>query len=118
MSVSPRGRRRAVYIEGLEPRMFLSTYTVTSLADAGPGSLRDAVEQANANPGPDTINFAAGLTGTITLTSGQLEISDTTGQTTITGPGSSLMTIASKSSRVFIVDVGAGGIRFRRDAHR
>ncbi len=34
-----------------------STYTVTNTQDSGPGSLRWAIDQANANPGADIINF-------------------------------------------------------------
>ena len=33
------------------------TFTVTNMADSGLGSLRLAITDANANPGPDTINF-------------------------------------------------------------
>ena len=102
------GRQRAAVVEPLEGRMLLSTYMVTSLADDGSaGTLRWAVQQANANPGADTINFAAGLTGTITLTAGQLEISDTSGQTTIAGPGEQSLIILSKTSRDIAVDAGA-----------
>ena len=42
------------------------TFTVTSSADSGPGTLRDALSQANdetTNPGPDTIAFAIPGTG-------------------------------------------------------
>ena len=53
--------------------------TVTSLADSGPGSLRDAI--ANTASG-NTINFSVG--GTITLTTGELLI---TNDLTIVGPG-------------------------------
>jgi hypothetical protein len=35
-----------------------NTYTVTSIADGGAGTLRQAILDANANPGPDTISFA------------------------------------------------------------
>jgi hypothetical protein len=34
-----------------------TTFTVTNTNDSGPGSLRDAINQANQNPGPDVINF-------------------------------------------------------------
>ena len=34
-----------------------NTYTVTSTADSGAGSLRQAILDANANPGADTIAF-------------------------------------------------------------
>jgi hypothetical protein len=50
------------------------------------GSLRWAVSLANANPGPDTINFAFNTRQTINLGGSQLELSDKTGETTIAGP--------------------------------
>jgi len=34
-----------------------ATRVVTKTNEAGPGSLRQAVDDANANPGPDTITF-------------------------------------------------------------
>ena len=47
----------AELLESLEPRVLLTTYAVTSTADSGPGTLRDAITAANANPGPDAITF-------------------------------------------------------------
>ena len=44
-----------------------ATIQVTNGNDAGPGSLRDAVNQANAAPGADTVTFAANATGTVKL---------------------------------------------------
>ncbi len=44
-----------------------ATYSVTNTADSGAGSLRQAVLDANGNPGTDTVSFTA--TGTITLLS-------------------------------------------------
>lgn len=54
-----RGERRAVLavLECLESRQLLSTFTVTSLEDSGPGSFRQAILNANANPGLDQIAF-------------------------------------------------------------
>jgi hypothetical protein len=65
-------------------------YTVTNLAASGDGSLLKAIEDANSHPGADTITFQAGLSGTITLGGDALYITESV---TITGPGSSLVTI-------------------------
>ena len=62
-----------------------ATITVTNTNDGGPGSLRQAL--ANANNG-DRINFA--VTGAITLTNGGLGI---TKNVTISGPGSNQLAI-------------------------
>ena len=41
----------------LEPTAHAATLTVTNTNDSGPGSLRQAILDANASPGPDTISF-------------------------------------------------------------
>ena len=98
-----RGARRRqpaanrLTFETLENRCMPSTFTVTNLLDSGPDSLRAAVAAANANPGADTIDFAT--TGTIALTSGQLDITDSL---TINGPGAGALTVSGNDvSRVF-----------------
>ncbi len=54
-----------------------ATFVVTDLGDAmTPGTLRWAITSANAAPGPDEIDFDPSLNGTITLTAGDLLISD------------------------------------------
>src|SRR5205823_4191972 len=55
------------------------------------GSLRDAIDQANADSAPDTIVFQSDLSGTITLTSGLLNV---TYPLTIDGPGSAVLTVS------------------------
>ena len=57
-------------MEALERRVLFSVYTVTNLNDSGPGLLRDAITQANLHPGANTVTFASGLNGSITLTTG------------------------------------------------
>lgn len=84
------------------PAAQAATYTVTSLADSGAGSLRAAIVSANAATGADSITFQPGLTGTITLSSGELLISDSLA---IAGPGASRLTIdANEASRVLHID--------------
>jgi hypothetical protein len=96
-------------LEALEDRLTPNTYTVNNLVDDGsPGSLSWAVAQANNNPGSDSINFDPAVTqngaATITLTLGELDLTDTSGQTTIQGPGVNLLTVSGdKESRVFRV---------------
>src|SRR5262245_22323438 len=57
-----RGRRPPVRprLEALEGRWAPAALTVTTAADSGPGSLRQALLDANASPGFDTIHFAIG----------------------------------------------------------
>jgi hypothetical protein len=59
----PRSRRLAV--EGLEDRDVPTTFTVSNADDSGAGSLRQAILDANARPGADTIVFAG--TGVMTI---------------------------------------------------
>jgi hypothetical protein len=56
-------------------------------------TLRDAITDANANPGNDVITFAPAVTGTIRLTQGELPISSDQGLT-ITGPGRAALTVS------------------------
>ena len=114
---SAEGRRRdqevrAAYktqlrFEPLEDRRLLSVLAVTNLLDGSvaqagdlPGSLRQAIFDANANPGADTISFDPSLSGgTIALTSGELAITDSV---TIQGLGAANLTIdAGGISRIF-----------------
>ena len=53
---------------------FLSFGQVTNGNDSGPGSLREAIANANANPGPNTITI--GLFVNPVLTSGPISITD------------------------------------------
>jgi hypothetical protein len=72
---------------------------VSSLADSGPGSLRQAI--LDAQPGTSLV---LNNTGTITLTSGEIAINK---NLTIVGPGAAALAISgNNSSRVFKVAIG------------
>ena len=91
-------------LEVLEGRTLPSVLTVLNNADSGPGSLRQAILTANADPSPDTITFADGLQGTLTLTSGELLLSNSV---TITGPGANVLAVSgNNASRVFDMTPG------------
>src|SRR5262249_19015780 len=68
---------------------------VTNTTDTGPGSLRDALAAANDG---DTID-ATGVSGTILLTSGELQINH---NVTINGPGAANLAVNGNATfRVF-----------------
>lgn len=95
---------------------YAGTITVTNNAGSGPGSLRQAIADAQEN---DTITFAGKVRGTIALagTDGELVISKAL---TIVGPGANLLSIdAGNASRVLRVDqpgrvVSISGLEFTR----
>lgn len=93
-------------------------FVVSNTNDSGEGSLRQAVINANNNPGVDEIVFDIDLPATITLTTGEITITDSL---TISGPRADLLTIDPEgNSRVFLiefsetedVEVTIRGIRF------
>ncbi len=87
----------------------LGSITVTDAGDSGPGTLRQAVLDANAAPGPDAIDFDPGLSGsTITLTSGEIDITD---DLQITGPGAADLTISGNDNdRIFDISSSASEV--------
>ena len=83
-------RRRLAYSSGvrfevLEDRCLLATFAVTTTDLSGPGSLPQAIIDANSTAGADTIDIASGL-GTIWLTD-QLNVTDSI---TIEGNGNTI----------------------------
>jgi hypothetical protein len=82
-----------------------AAFTVTNANDGGAGSLRQAIADANAAAGTDTIVFQAGLTGTITLTTGQLSITE---GVEITGPGAALLTVSGNNASRVMQIAGSG----------
>ena len=99
-------------LEALEDRWVPSTFTVNSTGDSGAGSglvgdLRYCINQANFAGGNETIIFDSTVFATaktITLGGTQLELTDTTGTETITGPAAGVTVSGNNASRVFLVD--------------
>jgi hypothetical protein len=98
---------RFVYITALSAVLLLltaqglyaATITVSNVNDNGAGSLRAALAGAGSS---DTIIFS--VSGTITLTSGQLVVDK---NVTIAGPGSSVLSVSGNAaSRVFYISPG------------
>src|SRR5579884_577327 len=57
-------------VEALEGRRLLTVFAVTNTNDSDSGSLRQAILDANANPGSDTIQFQIPGTGVHTIVPG------------------------------------------------
>ena len=95
-----RLKRRNSRTEQLETRALLAVFTVTSNADSGTGSLRVAITNANATPGPDEITFDLATNGTeFDLGGTQFTITESL---TITGNGADNTVIdAQLNSRIF-----------------
>ncbi len=73
-----------------------TTITVMNLNDSGPGSLRQALSDANDG---DTIDFSVTTPATITLSAGELGVVKSI---TIAGPGAANLTVdGNHASRVF-----------------
>lgn len=101
-----------------------ATFTVTSTADFGPGTLRDAINQANRNPGPDVILFSISSGGpqTITVSSSPLpSIDDAVTIDATSQPGFSgtpLIQLTSSAAGTFgspglFIGQGGGGTTVR-----
>jgi len=79
----------------------MQTFFVTTLEDGGPGSLRQAILDANASPGADRIRFA--VTGQILLVAPLPPITD---HLAIDGPGEAALTVDGRGFPIFVVDPG------------
>jgi hypothetical protein len=78
-----------------------ATITVMNTNDSGPGSLRQALTEANDG---DTIDFSIATPATITLTSGDLLVNKSI---TITGPGADQLSVdGNAADRVFYISSG------------
>lgn len=127
---APRRRRRKrnsstrpsrpLRLEPLEDRRMLAVFTVDNLLDGHvfdegdlPGSLRQAIFDANSTPGPDVINFEESLSGqSIGLVAGELRLMDS-----VVIDGSALSEKieidARERSRVVLIGIEEGDFALR-----
>jgi predicted outer membrane repeat protein len=107
-SANRHSRRQYLHrsrLEQFEVRKLLTAYLVDTSIGTDTGSLPWAVQQANASPGSDTINFAVALADTTITLSAPLELTDTVGTTTIAGLGALHLTISGgDTTQVLHVD--------------
>jgi Dockerin type I domain len=96
--------RARLLVRSLEARAIPAVFTVMNTADSGAGSLRQAIIDANGMAGADSIVFdATAFAGPQTITlGGEMKITDAV---TITGPTAKLTINASKTGRIFNIDV-------------
>jgi hypothetical protein len=85
----------------------LTAYVVINTNDSGAGSLRQAILDANANPGADMITFSIAGTGvhTITLSSALPNITDTVNIDGYTQSGASANTLATGDNAVLQIEL-------------
>ncbi|MEQ1850830.1 MAG: DUF4347 domain-containing protein, partial [Chthoniobacteraceae bacterium] len=89
----------------------LATFTVTTTADSGAGSLRQAILDANALGGTDTISFNIAGTGvqTINLASALPAITGTVTIDGYTQTGASVNTLATGNNAVLLIELNGTG---------
>ncbi|WP_138504255.1 DUF4347 domain-containing protein [Nostoc sp. PA-18-2419] len=100
----------AYEVQSTSPPPVNTDTVVTNTNDSGKGSLRQAILNANATAGANTITFAGsvfadGVPDVITLTSGQLAITD---DLTIVGTGASKLTISGNNASGVFEITGTG----------
>ncbi len=93
----------AMALAGCPAWLMATDFTVTDPGDAGPGTLRDIINQANADlDSPHNIYFDLPPETTITLTSGDILIERSM---SLHGPGADQLTISGNSNgRIFNVE--------------
>ena len=88
--------------------VWAQTLTVTTTGDTGPGSLREAMTLAIADPDPNEIVFAAAANGVVSLASALPELTTAAGALTIAGNG---------AANTIIDGMGQHGLLKTADGH-
>jgi uncharacterized repeat protein (TIGR01451 family) len=98
--------------EALEDRTLLTGFLVSNTQDSGPGSLRQAILQANAAGGSNTINFNIPGSGaqTITVLSPLPAITDSVLIDGYSQPGASVNTLAQGDNAVLQIEISGAAL--------
>ena len=116
LSAGSRSARGPLTLEQLEGRQVLAafvaseTFVVNTLADSGPGSLREAIIAANTHKGADAIDFS--VAGTISLKSALPTVTDSLQLDGSSAPGYAgkpVVTLDFQNNAGLVVSVGADG---------
>ena len=102
-------RARRPFLELLENRQLLATIQVVNTNASGTGSLAKAIATANGNSQANIIDFTGTIWNTpqtITLGGSVLDLTDTHGLQTITGPSAGVTISGAGLSGVFKVESG------------
>ena len=111
-TVLKKGIRGRLELLSLEERVVPATFTVINDSDAGAGSLRQAILDANANTANDIIDFSVvnspyNITPLTALPS--IATTSTAGTLTINGLGASSLTIDANQGNFSIFTIASGG---------
>ncbi|MDM7920713.1 MAG: choice-of-anchor Q domain-containing protein [Pyrinomonadaceae bacterium] len=106
------------------PTVFAATFTVTNTNDSGAGSFRQAVIDANASAGSDTIVFDASFNSPQTIVLATVVVfnpANSADTLTINGPGAGILTIDGNNvTSILHIEtadqVSVSGIKFTRSA--
>ena len=104
-STAPRFLRHCVLLLLVPAALGAATFTVTTTAASGPGSLNQAILDANANAGADMITFNIPGSGVHTIAGGPAPITDPVSIDGSTQPGASPNTLAVGDDAVLLIEL-------------
>jgi len=103
--------RRTLLLLAVPVAARAATYTVTTTAASGPGSLSQAILDANANVGADTIEFNIPGSGVQMITGAPPDLTDPVSIDGYTQPGASPNTLAVGDDAVLLIQLVGGPLR-------
>jgi hypothetical protein len=114
-SAKGRSRRPRLLLQTLEDRATPTVFPVNNAGDTGPGTLRQAIDDANGSAGADVIQFDAAAFSTPQTISLTTPLSTILESVNIVGTGASKVTVtragtATSNFGIFDIDSGAADV--------